>query len=168
MSSLRLISSAFSYLSLSLATFSKCRSRCSRISGVLLKHREYTSKIMSSVCNDRQQAANTTFDNDPRATAISVMPSVTSAAPLVQQSPPQPPQLHQPAARGWRFWAAFVPMCVGTLLAAFETTVTSTALPSIVSDLGSGDLYVWILNGYLLTRYSAALKRQISNSDTHL
>lgn len=62
--------------------------------------------------------------------------------------------LPQPASRGWRFWAVFIPMCVATLLVAVETTVTSTALPSIVADLSSGDLYVWIMNGYLLTWYA--------------
>ena len=76
-----------------------------------------------------------------------------------QASPEAPAQqaaltLPQPASRGWRFWAVFVPMCVATLLVAVETTVTSTALPSIVADLSSGDLYVWIMNGYLLTRYA--------------
>ena len=61
-------------------------------------------------------------------------------------------ELPQPATRGLRFWLAFVPLCFVTLLAAFEATVTSTALPSIVQEVGGGDLYVWILNGYLLTR----------------
>ncbi|KAF2136065.1 uncharacterized protein K452DRAFT_238184 [Aplosporella prunicola CBS 121167] len=62
-----------------------------------------------------------------------------------------PPPLPQTASRGWRFWAVFPPLCVATLLAAMEGTVTSTALPSIVGELHSGNNYVWILNGYLLT-----------------
>ena len=68
------------------------------------------------------------------------------------QAPQTPSSLPQPASQGWRFWAIFIPMCVATLLAAVETTVTSTALPTIVAHLHSGDLYVWIMNGYLLTR----------------
>ncbi|KAK3385637.1 MFS general substrate transporter-like protein [Podospora didyma] len=31
-----------------------------------------------------------------------------------------------------------------------EATITSTALPSIIADLGGGDLYIWAVNGYLL------------------
>ena len=73
-------------------------------------------------------------------------------ASKVPQAPQNPSSLPQPASQGWRFWAIFIPMCVATLLAAVETTVTSTALPTIVANLHSGDLYVWIMNGYLLTR----------------
>ncbi len=61
------------------------------------------------------------------------------------------PELDQPAAKGWKFWAVFPPLCIATLLMALESTVTSTALPMITADLGSGDNYVWFLNGYLLT-----------------
>jgi len=66
-----------------------------------------------------------------------------------KESPKTP---EQPAARGWRFWLIFLPLCISTLLAALESTVTSTALPTIVRDLNTGDNYAWILNGYLLTR----------------
>jgi len=64
--------------------------------------------------------------------------------------PPKPPP--QPNAQGWRFWMVFIPLCVSTLLAALESTVTSTALPTIVRELGANENYIWILNGYLLTR----------------
>ncbi len=57
----------------------------------------------------------------------------------------------EPAAKGWRFWAIFPPLCLSSLLVALESTVTSTALPMITADLNSGDNYVWFLNGYLLT-----------------
>lgn len=57
----------------------------------------------------------------------------------------------QPAAKGWKFWAVFPPLCIATLLVALESTITSNALPMIVAALESGDNYVWILNGYLLT-----------------
>ncbi|KAK5992089.1 Efflux pump FUS6 [Cladobotryum mycophilum] len=47
--------------------------------------------------------------------------------------------------RGWRFWAVFPAICVTTMVAAVESTVTSTALPNIVHDLNAGDLYVWMM-----------------------
>ena len=53
---------------------------------------------------------------------------------------------------GWRFWAIFPALCVTTLLAAVETTVTSTALPTISDDLHAAEVYVWFVNAYLLTR----------------
>lgn len=62
-----------------------------------------------------------------------------------------PTQLEQPDAKGWKFWMIFPPLCIATMLMALESTVTSTSLPVIAEALGSGDNYVWFLNGYLLT-----------------
>jgi MFS family permease len=47
----------------------------------------------------------------------------------------------------------FVALCVTSLLAALEGTVTSTALPTIVADLHIGDNYPWVSNAYFLTTY---------------
>jgi hypothetical protein len=52
----------------------------------------------------------------------------------------------------WRFWAIFPSLMITTLLSAMEVTVVSTALPSIVHDLGIGSDYVWIVNSFVLTR----------------
>ncbi len=93
--------------------------------------------------------ADQTAQRPPEHDSQVVQASKGSQAP---QAPQAPSNLPQPASQGWRFWAVFIPMCVATLLAAVESTVTSTALPTIVADLNSGDLYVWIMNGYLLTR----------------
>ncbi|KAI0193882.1 MFS general substrate transporter [Astrocystis sublimbata] len=57
--------------------------------------------------------------------------------------------------RGWRFWAIFVALSITSLLAAIESTVTSTAMPVIAEALDAGDLYVWFVNAYTLP--SAAL-----------
>ncbi|USP82852.1 hypothetical protein yc1106_10126 [Curvularia clavata] len=79
-------------------------------------------------------------------------PSATnSAAKPAGNGPPFPPQIAQPAAKGWRFWAIFPPLSIATFLVGLDSTVTSSALPLITSDLKSGDNYVWIINGYLLT-----------------
>ncbi|RAH75067.1 MDR family MFS transporter [Aspergillus aculeatinus CBS 121060] len=50
-----------------------------------------------------------------------------------------------------RFWLVFIALCVTSLLAALEGTVTSTALPTIVADLQIGDNYPWVSNAYFLT-----------------
>ncbi|PYI31462.1 MFS general substrate transporter, partial [Aspergillus indologenus CBS 114.80] len=63
----------------------------------------------------------------------------------------RPPPLPQPAARGWRFWTIFPPLCIATLFSALESTVTSTSLPEITSSLNAGSNYTWFVNGYLLT-----------------
>lgn len=56
-----------------------------------------------------------------------------------------------PTTKGWRFWATFPALCLTSMLAAVESTVTSTALPSITEALDAGDLYVWFANSYFLT-----------------
>lgn len=68
------------------------------------------------------------------------------------------------ALRGWRFWAVFPAICVTSLLAAVESTVTSTALPFIVHQLNAGGVYVWFVNVFLLTRYVTPLMDQPSSS----
>ncbi|CAM1501083.1 Fc.00g102450.m01.CDS01 [Cosmosporella sp. VM-42] len=53
-----------------------------------------------------------------------------------------------------RFWSLMVAISFAGLLTALEATITSTALPSIIADLGGGDLYIWAVNGYLLAMTS--------------
>ena len=55
-------------------------------------------------------------------------------------------------AKGWRFWAVFPALCITALLAAVESTVVSTALPYIVHELKAGEMYVWFVNAYFLSR----------------
>ncbi len=52
--------------------------------------------------------------------------------------------------KGFRFYAIIAAIVLAGVLTALEGTITSTALPSIVADLGGGDLYVWAVNGYFL------------------
>ena len=53
---------------------------------------------------------------------------------------------------GWRAFAIITALSVVALLPAIEGTVVSTALPTIVGDLHGGELYVWVVNSYFLTR----------------
>ena len=54
-------------------------------------------------------------------------------------------------ARDWRFWAIFPGLCLTSVLTALDSTVLSTALPTIVGELHSASLYVWTINAYTLT-----------------
>ena len=69
-------------------------------------------------------------------------------ATALEVSEPSKPK----AKRSWRFWAIFASLSITGLLSAVEGTVTTTALPTIVADLGGGELYIWAANGYFLTR----------------
>lgn len=50
-----------------------------------------------------------------------------------------------------RFWAIIIAIAFAALLTALESTITSTALPTIIADLGGGDLYIWTVNGYFVS-----------------
>ncbi|KAG8167432.1 hypothetical protein KVR01_003121 [Diaporthe batatas] len=52
---------------------------------------------------------------------------------------------------GWRFWAVFPGLCFSVLLVGLDTSIVTTALPTIVNSLHSGALYVWVVNGYFLS-----------------
>lgn len=52
---------------------------------------------------------------------------------------------------GWRFWAIFPGLCLASTLCALDSTILSTALPTIAADLDSNSLYVWAINAYTLT-----------------
>jgi MFS family permease len=52
--------------------------------------------------------------------------------------------------RGWRFWAIFPALGVSAALTALDTTILSTALPTVVDALGADALSIWLLNAYTL------------------
>jgi hypothetical protein len=45
-------------------------------------------------------------------------------------------------------------LSVTAILSALEGTVVSTALPTIIRGLVSGELYLWAPNGYFLPKYA--------------
>ncbi|KAE8144101.1 MFS general substrate transporter, partial [Aspergillus avenaceus] len=51
----------------------------------------------------------------------------------------------------WHFWVVFPALCVTTFLAALDTSILSTALPTIARDIEAGELYMWITNSYILS-----------------
>ncbi|TVY17886.1 Efflux pump FUS6 [Lachnellula arida] len=57
-----------------------------------------------------------------------------------------------PTKRGLRFWLIILALAATGLLSTLEGTIISTALPTIVRDIGGGELYTWAVNGYFLTR----------------
>ncbi|KAF4248787.1 hypothetical protein CNMCM8980_005142 [Aspergillus fumigatiaffinis] len=56
----------------------------------------------------------------------------------------------QPPKKGWRFVVIFCALCMTAFLSALDTSIISTALPTIAADLDSETLYVWTINSYLL------------------
>lgn len=54
--------------------------------------------------------------------------------------------------KGLKFWLIFPPLCVATILVALESTIVSTALPTIAAVLNAGNNYTWYANAYLLAK----------------
>ncbi|KAF7537306.1 hypothetical protein G7054_g3861 [Neopestalotiopsis clavispora] len=54
-------------------------------------------------------------------------------------------------SRSFRFWAIIVSLMIASLLSALDVSVISTAMPSMVHDLGSNYAFIWIVNAYFLT-----------------
>ncbi|KAI1299913.1 multidrug resistance protein Fnx1 [Xylaria venustula] len=52
---------------------------------------------------------------------------------------------------GWRFWTILGSLAITSTLSALDISVISTALPSIVHDLGASPAYPWVSNVYFLT-----------------
>ncbi|KAI8946988.1 major facilitator superfamily domain-containing protein [Xylaria longipes] len=71
---------------------------------------------------------------------------VVTAADKTDEEAEEPPKKY-----GSRVWLVMFAMCVTQLLNAFEGTVTSTALPTIIADLRGGEEFLWVTSGYFLT-----------------
>jgi len=52
--------------------------------------------------------------------------------------------------RGRALWVVFAALMLGMFLAALDQTIVSTALPTIVGDLGGLDHLSWVVTSYLL------------------
>ncbi len=62
-----------------------------------------------------------------------------------------------PALSRRRTNLVFVTIVLGMLLAALDQTIVSTALPTIVADLGGGGHMAWVVTAYLLAETVATV-----------
>lgn len=85
------------------------------------------------------------LEERPVTTRISRMPDGTLKidGPDGESKTPQPQY-------GMNFYLILFALSMTNILVAFEGTVVSTALPTIVRELGGGSSYVWVSSGYFL------------------
>lgn len=96
-----------------------------------------------------QQVPSGVSAEDPRPETGDTL---TEAADTVELSfTPNEPAKTAPG-KGWRFWAILVALAASKLMLALETTIVSTALPTIAHTLDMGPSYVWVSNGAALAR----------------
>ena len=72
--------------------------------------------------------------------------SIEDNTDIIETSPPEP-------KKTIAFWSIILALAFAGLLTALEATIVSTALPTIISVLGGGELYIWTVNIYFLTTY---------------
>src|SRR4051812_22204958 len=82
-------------------------------------------------------------DKMPGVDKASVEDGAAKAASTEDQNP----------KKTFGFYAIVVSLALLSLLTSLESTVTSTALPTIIGDLGGGYLFIWVVNGFSLTKY---------------
>ncbi|KAI9830146.1 MAG: COP9 signalosome complex subunit 1 [Sarea resinae] len=97
--------------------------------------------------------SNNGFDHDEDETKVEAEDQHSMSS-----SPPPGSRKKQ----GWRFHLIFVALCLTVFLAALDTSIISTALPTIARDLNSEKLYVWTINSYLLA--SSAVEPQFGQA----
>ena len=105
---------------------------------------ERKSSLRSDLCPDKAEL-NSCVDMDTGAVSKETDTTVSKDVQVLTK-----PTTTE-SKKGLRFWMIVVALSVTSLLTAMEATITSTALPTIIADLGGGDLYIWAVNGYFLT-----------------
>ena len=83
-----------------------------------------------------------TRDDDPASRPVPVSPDRSSAAATEQQAPNLDPR---------RVRLIIAVLLLSMLLASLDQTIVSTALPTIVGDLGGLSHLSWVVTAYLLT-----------------
>lgn len=63
-----------------------------------------------------------------------------------------------------RFWGIFVALCILAFVSALDVSIITTALPTIIAEIGGATEYIWIANSFVIA--SAVLQPlvgQLSN-----
>jgi MFS family permease len=74
----------------------------------------------------------------------------SSARPSSARPQPRQPAADGQQAHGRRLLVIYLALMLAMLLAALDQTIVSTALPTIVSDLGGLSHLSWVVTAYLL------------------
>lgn len=72
------------------------------------------------------------------------------STPNDEQAPKDETSAPQAFKPTFSFWMIIVSLGIAGLLPALETTIVTTALPTIIASLGGGGEYIWATSGYLL------------------
>ncbi|KAF6825938.1 multidrug resistance protein fnx1 [Colletotrichum musicola] len=96
--------------------------------------------------NHKRQDAHQT----PDGPAYAASPASKEHEPPFKRLEAEVADTEVPMKKDLRFWTMFLAIGLCQFLAALDATILSTALPTIMGELDSGELYVWVVNSYLL------------------
>lgn len=54
------------------------------------------------------------------------------------------------ASRGVRFWGIFACLCILAFLSALDVAIITTALPTVIAEIGGATEYIWIANSFVV------------------
>ncbi|KAJ8122280.1 hypothetical protein ONZ43_g1485 [Nemania bipapillata] len=85
--------------------------------------------------------------NKPRVSNdhISSYPQLQSVGDDTKEEDVAPPEFKHT----WRIWVVFITLAFLAFIAAIDSTIITTALPTVTQKIGGEGLYVWIANSYL-------------------
>lgn len=82
----------------------------------------------------------------PCGPAVPVETDTSSDGPVSESSVPSDIEKKKP--KSLRFYSIIIAIVCCSLLTALEGSIIPTALPSIVAELGGGQVFIWASNGY--------------------
>lgn len=82
----------------------------------------------------------------PGGPAVAVETDTSSDGPVSESSLPFDVEKKKP--KSLRFYSIIIAIVCCSLLTALEGSIIPTALPSIVAELGGGEVFIWASNGY--------------------
>jgi MFS family permease len=72
-------------------------------------------------------------------------------APDHETSPStEPPSTPEKRPKTFRFWGTFVGLCLLAFISALDVAIITTALPTIIEEIGGAKQYIWIANSFVL------------------
>ncbi|KAI1765452.1 major facilitator superfamily domain-containing protein [Hypoxylon sp. FL1150] len=87
--------------------------------------------------------------SEPQPTMANEKPVLQDLNPEVEnetETNEPGPELFQ---HSWQVWTIFLVLCMLTLMAAIDSTIITTSLPTVTREIGGASQYVWIANSYL-------------------
>ena len=107
--------------------------------GSNVEHPKETSEKVSLAEDTTKNATTQNTDQSADGTTEKEVQPETKA----EEQPPK-------TKHSWQFWLVFASMCVVSFSSALDSTIITTALPTVNNSIGGQGQFVWIANSFVL------------------